>query len=241
MCDIYPLLKQSQMLGNWLRNLEILKKYTDIANGEMYIYIQSIGFSNRRQPAAASDLKFQSYVSMAYGATGIYHFTYLTPFWDKMYTYSHGLVNKDGTTTEVYDFAKESNNELLAFDDVFLDFKWKKVVSSIGSLNLVGENQNFSACEDLAESYGVLTNVESEQDTIVGCFENAGGYQGFMAVNFTDPTLKKTDKVTLSFGGGVNKALVYVKGAESEVELAEGKLELNLAPGEGVFAVPYKG
>lgn len=240
-CDIYPLLKQSQILGTWLKNLEILKEYADTAQAEMYIYIQSIGFSNRRQPASAADLKFQSYVSMAYGATGIYHFTYQTPYWDDMYTYSHSLVDHNGEKTEVYDYAKENNFELLAFDDVYLDFEWKAAVSAIGSANLTGQNENFSTCENMAADYGVLRGVEAEQDTLVGCFENQDGYQGFMVVNFTDPTLKKTDNVTLTLGGDVTNALVYVKGQESVADVADGKLQLNLAPGEGVFVVPYKG
>ena len=52
---------------------------------------------------------------------------------------------------------------------------------------------------------------------------------------------QKTDNVTLTLGGDVTNALVYVKGQESVADVADGKLQLNLAPGEGVFVVPYKG
>ena len=240
-CDIYPLLKQGQVYSKWLENLEVLKRYADTVDAELYIYIQSIDFSNRRRPTSAADFRFQSYVSMAYGATGIYHFTYMTPFWDSAYGYSQGLVNKDGSTTSSYEMAKEVNHELLALDDVYLDFKWKGVVHTLGSLNYVGENANFLSCNDSIKKYGALSKVESEQDTIVGCFENEDGYQGFMAVNFTDPTLKKTDTVTLTFGGGVNKAIVYTAGEPQTVELENGKCTFTLAAGEGNFVVPYKG
>lgn len=239
-CDIYPLLKQGQLYGKWLSNLEVLQRYTKKADAEMYIYIQSVDFSSRRRPTSAADFRFQSYVSMAYGATGIYHFTYMIPFWDSMYSYSKALVDKDGVPTESYAFAKEVNLELLKLDDVFLDFDWKAAIHTIGSLNYVGENDNFSACEDDVKNYGALKKVEAEQDTIVGCFENADGYQGFMAVNFTDPTLKKTDAVTLTFGGGVNKAIVYTAGEPQTVALENGKYTFTLAAGEGNFIVPYK-
>ena len=61
-----------------------------------------------------------------------------------------------------------------------------------------------------------------------------------MAVNFTDPTLKKTDAVTLTFGGGVNKAIVYTAGESQTVALENGKYTFTLAAGEGNFIVPYK-
>lgn len=238
--DIYPLLKQGQLYGNWLNNLEILRKYADQADSELYIYIQSISFSNRRQPTSAGDLRMQAYVSMAYGATGIYHFTYQTPYYDSGYAYSRGCVDKEGNKTDVYEYAKIVNHELLALDEVYLDFKWKAAVSSVGSKNLTGENLNFNSCSDLKNNYGILKSLSSEQDTLVGCFENEDGYQGFIAVNFTDPSLKKSGKAVMEFDGGVNKALVYVGGEKTECDITEGRLELSLGAGDGVFVVPYK-
>lgn len=243
-CDIYPLLRSNQIYTGWLSNLEILRHYADKADADLYIYIQSIGFSSRRQPSSVADIRFQAYVSMAYGATGIYYFTYLTPYWDSMYIANHGLVNAkgmDGETTEVYDYAKEVNTELLKLDDVYLDFQWKKMIASIGTSNLTGENANFASCEKMEKSYGILDSVESTQDTIVGCFENKDGYQGFMAVNFTDPNLKKQDDVTLHFNSSIKKVKIYVGGEEQEVGIENGVLTVDLSAGEGKFIVPYKG
>ena len=106
---------------------------------------------------------------------------------------------------------------------------------------MTGENANFASCEKMEKSYGILDSVESTQDTIVGCFENKDGYQGFMAVNFTDPNLKKQDEVTLHFNSSIKKAKIYVSGEEQEVGIENGVLTVDLSAGAGKFIVPYKG
>ena len=75
----------------------------------------------------------------------------------------------------------------------------------------------------------------------MGCFENEEGYQGYLSVNFTDPTLKKQNEVTLTFQGGVTKAIVYTAGEPQTVELTDGKYTFTLEAGEGNFIVPFKG
>lgn len=229
-CDIYPLYTSGVLHEQWLRNLEILRTEADEAGVDLQLYIQSIDWDTHRVTTEA-DLRFQSYVSLAYGATGITYFTYQTPYWTNAYQSSTGLIDKDGNPTVTYTAAQKVNGELSKLDGIYLGFDWKAVIAS-------GSCANFTNCQNMKTSYGALKSVQSTQNAIVGCFENGKGVEGYMVVNFTDPQSALENTVTLTFDGTVKKALVYIDGVETEVAVENGTLTLKLDAGEGVFVVP---
>ena len=83
-----------------------------------------------------------------------------------------------------------------------------------------------------------ISNISSTQDAIVGCLKDSKGYDGFMLVNATDPADDTETEVTVTFCDAT-KAIVYIKGEETEIELVDGTYKTTLATGEGVFVIPY--
>lgn len=239
LCDCYPLMNGTSTYARWLYNIEYLRKAADSVGGELQMFLQAQGFlSQWRQPTNVSELTYQMYVYMAYGVTGIHYYPYKMPKWSK--ENEKAIVDTEGNKTYMFDLAKAANTEIKKLDGVYLGFDWKAVVAKAGDNNIDGTNLNFSNCSDLKKKYGILSEVNCAQDAIVGCFENKEGYQAFLAVNFDQPKSSKKNEITLKFKGGVNKAIVYVKGEPETVDIVDGKLTKTLNAGDGIFVVPYK-
>ena len=241
MCDCYPLMNGTNIYAKWLYNLEYVRSTADSVNAELQMYMQAQGFLNRwRQPTRVSELTYQLYVYLAYGVSSISYYPWLTPGGGN--DPNKGPIAEDNTPTYIYDFVKATNDELQGLDGAYLGFDWKAVIGSVGSSNFQGEKcLNFTNCKNLKSKYGVVGSVNSTKDALVGCFENEDGYQGFIVANFDQPKSTFKNTVTLNFRGGVNKAIVYVKGVPQTVDLTDGKLTHELKAGEGLFVVPYKG
>ena len=85
-----------------------------------------------------------------------------------------------------------------------------------------------------------LNSVTTSRDTLFGYFNDVDGNDGIMVVNYNETTLNLTDEVTLNFDSSkYNKAICYVGGKKTVVNLSGGKLNLELGVGEGVFVIPF--
>ena len=58
-----------------------------------------------------------------------------------------------------------------------------------------------------------------------------------MIVNYTEPSDKLSNTVTVNFEKGISKARVYRKGVPEDVEIKDGTLTLDLESGEGAFVI----
>lgn len=66
------------------------------------------------------------------------------------------------------------------------------------------------------------------------------GNDGIMIVNYNETTKNLTDEITLTFDSSkYNKAVCYIGGKKTIVGLIDGKFEIELGVGEGVFVIPY--
>ncbi len=241
--DIYPLQYSAGnylLLETWLLNLEIIAKYAKEYSAETHVFIQSMSFgrNNNRVPSEA-DLRLQAYVSFAFGFKSISHFCYFTPSSPEFSETQFAIVDRNGNKTEIYDSAKKVNEEILSFDHVYLSFNWQGVIPVLGSNN---RHNNAFGYLNGALSYSdtrTLFKTESDEDVLIGCFEDENGYEGYIVVNFADTMKNLTAKASLSFHG-CTKAQVYRGGQKSICELSGGKLNVTLKPGEGIFVIPYQ-
>ena len=238
-CDIYPLTKQYgryAMTDTWLSNLETLRAEAEKNNTDLYVFIQTIDYDSRRLPTE-EDIRFQAYVSMAYGVEGISYFCYQTPYWATTFEDSTGAVTDDGQLTDVYYAIQNVSEELMMFDQTYLAFDWQAVVKSANCTST-----NVKNCTNMYTTYGDLKGVTSTSDSVVGCFEDENGFEAYMVVNFTDPasgTVTKTNTVTLTLDSSVKQVVVYDNGVKTFVDVVDGKITLTLEAGEGQFVVPY--
>lgn len=252
----YPLLAydmgyESTLTENWLRTLGKSKKSAQNAGIDMWQFIATTAYHNggnvnyHRQPTAA-DIRWQSYMVLAFGGTGIEEFVYMTVGQGGEFTAEdHGPIwwkdQNDHSSyyrTDTYYYAQEVHQELTKFDHVLLSFDWKGVL-----INQVTEDTDTAAC--MEKAVGVLSscerikNVESSRDLLIGCFEDENNYDGFLIVNFDDtlPYNQLKNQVSVEFAHA-KQAMVYVKGEPQVVDLENNTYTCTLLPGEAVFVIP---
>jgi hypothetical protein len=238
---------------DWLRGAELFADAAKKHDKELWSFIASMSISSQktRRPSEA-DLRYQSYVMLAYGSTGIEYFCYASPgyppFPGEFKAPDWALIVPDGYVgredpenwirTDTWYSAKTVNEELLAFDHVYLSFDWQGVLVTPGTDAKTTAGTNcFPNTKLSLKYYPRVKKIEASEDTITGCFKDKDGYDGFMLVNFSDPTQKQTDNVKVTFNNA-SRAVVYANGVKSIVDLTNGVYETALAPGAGQFIIP---
>ena len=220
--------------STFLAQLEMTQLYAKAYGKEHWQFLQacSIGNYNPRY----SDYAMQIYASMAYGVQVLQYFCYWAP--DAGIVEDH-LIASDGSRTQGWYDAQKINGEIHNFDHVFMNYVngWQGVMPVIGTNNTKGKNSAFTVLTKAMDSHERIKEITTSEDSIVGCFKDKDGYDGFLAVNYSVPAEKKTDTVKIKFNKA-SKAIVYLYGQESIVDLTNGELNITLDAGQGAFIIP---
>ena len=239
--DVYPLYSANGVTGvknDWLPKMETMANLSKEHDADFHMFIQSYWTDdNTTRRVSEIDLGYQVYVCMAFGITGFSYFTYTESFLSGM---TGGCVTrKDCTPTELHGWAQMLNTSLKKFDNVYLSFDWNGVYPIVGSENEVGDNTAFGALKTALSSLACASQVSATQDTIIGEFKDKDGNDGLIVTNYSNPVDNLSDDVNITFKDA-NRALVYRNGERTVYALKNGKLNLRLAAGEGVFIIPVK-
>lgn len=201
-------------------------------NSTLHNCIQtSTGHTSTRILTTAAELRWQYYLSMAFGAKIFEAFAYM----DDANLKFDCMVGKK--LNDLYYFHQEVSAELKRFEDVFLAFDWEGVKTFVGSENEFGYNAGFDPIKK--NELDVLTNVKSvkgTQDTLVGQF-NCSGDKAYLLLNCSDPVYAEMDRVTMTFNN-CDKIMVYRGGRLAKYVISNNELTLDLIGGEGVFVIP---
>ena len=252
--DYYPMHTGSKdyLQPTFYMNLEMAAK-SGLAKGfPIAITLQAFRMDANYQPEVGrgdeiyrlptyEDIRYQVYSALAFGVKRIGYFT----FWQH-YNESHAEVFP--MSMVVYDEAEECgyrktsiyydvqkvNRQIRMFDHVFLRFQWKgcRVVCKSDD-----ENMKY-VCGGYEE--GMLKEVSSTRDTLVGCFENPeDGREGYWVVNAHNPYFYEWNEVSVRFEGATH-IQYYRAGKEYCMELdKDGNFDIRLGVGEGIFVIPY--
>ena len=256
--DNFCLLQDNTVRSSFFSDTETARKVADKYNAPLVNYLQSIpivldGGVSYKDPTEA-DLRWQIAVNQAYGLDGFAYFSYTSlDDWGPV-TYGDALVTDAadvrgaGVKLPKYHYAKTVNNEALSWDNVYLNFKWKEtfgVKDGNGSFCYL-----FAAMKDVydaaVDQIDGLKGITSTREILLGCFDDKDGNKGFMLTNATNPSEGKTANVTLQFKKptekdktGYSGVQIYEKGVPRIIDLdAQGKVTVELEPGEGKFAIP---
>ena len=247
----YPLMTDS-VRDEWLEINGLTRQNAVNNNAEYWQFIATCGYgsdSGERRQVTEADIRWQSYAALAYGTTGICDFVYTTvipggefngdqhgPIWwtdvDDFSTYYR---------TDTYYALQNVNQEIAKFDHVLLSFDWQGVM-----VNAVGSNSYTTAALNNAPGklaqHDRISNISNTKDLLVGCFEDANNYDGFLLVNFDETLGGNTDTNTVSVKfNKAYSAVAYVNGERQVVELTDGVFTCELLPGEAVFVIPVEG
>ncbi len=178
---------------------------------------------------AQNDISYQVYSGLAYGMKTINYFTY-TNHWAIDDCYQSMIF--DGVKQQLYYDVQAVNSEIKKFDHVMLDFNWQ------GTIGITGDNED--GVMDYVGNYSSsrISAYSASNDAIIGCLKDHNAYDGFMLVNATDPIDEKSVDVSVTFNDATH-AKVFVNGVESIVALTDGVYAATLAPGQGIFVIPY--
>lgn len=246
--DFYPFKKDkytgSNLKTQYLFNLELMAnkcKNTRDADVpvELRTFIQTVGdFTGLRPMTSIGDIRFQIYSALAFGSREIIYYTYAEVN-DSGSSQDWALLNyMDGTYTWLYDCCKTVNNEVHAFEDVYLNFDWEGTLYY--NSDPMVDNQNFANLTSASKSHPRIAKFEGTQDTLMTFFKDKSGNDAFMIVNMTDPYFKLDDTVTVKFNDAKG-LLMYRNGQAVVVPLkADGSYTFQLYPGEGRFVIPLK-
>lgn len=236
--DYYPLFGSqysTTVKDSYLRNFEVVAKECKERDLEFRMYIQTAEAfpGSSRDIVGPQDYRFQIYTAMAYGVEYFIHYTYNG--WSDN---KHGIVDINNTKTFRYYAAQTVHNEVHAFEDVFLNFKWDGVMVK-SKPNSLYENRAFGMLEYCIDGHDRIKDWSVTNDTVLGAFKDGEGRDGFMIVNYSDPAKGEMDDVTVTFNDA-RALLMYRYGQKIVVPIADGQYTFKLEPGEGRFVIPLK-
>ena len=242
--DYYPLRtnarEENYILEHFLYNMELVKEAAP--EKDMWTFLQSIEYGMNRTLTSAADATFQAYSFLAYGGVGIQWFCYWSPpRFDGATLFGESCIGRDGKPTAIYDYVKTANLEIRSFEDIYLNFDWQGVIPKIGTDNDEGgENTCFNYLTyKVMDSHERIKSFKAQQDTLTGVFKDKEGRDGFMFVNYTEPSAGLKNKVELQFNDCTH-AIVVKKGQQKEVKAKNGKISFTMDAGEGYFVIPLK-
>lgn len=228
------------LLQNLVTNLTMVKRNAPGLDAWFIAQGMSFGGTNRTLTSSA-DTNFQAYTALACGYAGISWFCYWSPpTFDGATSFGEAAIDRQGNKTAIYDYIKETNNDLLVFSDVYFNFDWQGIVCNIGTENENGgDNDDFAMSEASVVQSERISSLKTQQDTLVGVFKDGEGRDGYMFVNYTEPSAGKKNEVTVTFNDCAG-AVIYAGGEKSVVNAENGKIIFTQDSGDGFFVVPLK-
>ena len=194
-----------------------------------------------------NDARWLNNYLMGFGVKQINYFTY----WTKHSNSSTGeyfedggsFVNRDGTTTAVYDFMKTimADNTKFAPTISHFDYNASKVVGSNNG-NQNNEHISWSSSLTADTSFRFITNVSTslEYTLVTELYDKDNYNYMYMVMNTIDPNEGGTQSVTVTFDGTFDKIYVYDQtGARTAVTLTNNTYTVTLTAGQAVYLLPY--
>ena len=259
--DIYPMHDDKKYGYNyveetWLRSLAYLGE-VKLAHPEIVLHMamqsMSFGFlentSPRRLPSEA-DCIFQAYVNMAFGFTEFSWFTYSSPELDEReFGEEHvSMLDRSNEKTSAYYGVKKTNELIYDLDEVMMSLTWHGVYPITVKSSTDSEKTDERAIRYLKSIKGVILDesdfnvvksVSANGNVLCSQFTDEKDNEGFMLVNYGDPSYEKTVKVEAEFID-CDKIIVYRDGKATVENVGNGKWSEDIPAGKGVFIIPYK-
>lgn len=259
--DIYPMHDDKKYGYNyveesWLRSLAYLGELK-LAHPEIMLHMamqsMSFGFientSPRRLPSE-EDCVFQAYVNMAFGFTEFSWFTYSSPELDEReFGEEHiSMIDRSNRRTAAYYGVKKANELIYDLDEVMMSLSWHGVYPITAASETDSEKRDEKAIKYLKSiksvildesDFNVVKSISANGNVLCSQFTDEKDNEGFMFVNYGDPSYGKSVKVEAEFID-CDKIIVYRDGKASVEDIGNGKWSDDIAAGKGVFVIPYK-
>ena len=232
--DIYPCQRLSDgtkyTWEGYAENLSIVATAARSSGREFWGFIQALTWSSGHREPDETDIRWQFYSHLAFGAVNLIYFTYRTPDDNGGEAFTPALIDRSGKKTETWYAAQKVNKEINALSDVYMQYK------NVGA---------YSHAYNSAVPYLQFTNqytgkkaiqsIDCGDPLLIGCFEKkSGSGSAYMVVNMTD--LKDEESVSPKLRiPGAKKVTAYAGGKSTVLTGSGDVYTLNLGCGEGAF------
>lgn len=210
-------------------NLDRVRR-ASLAHGvPFWAFALTIKHHGYRRPSE-SDLRWQHYANLAYGAKGLWYFTYWGPVGWKNWDARAIVDPRDGSPTELYDWVRTLNRAVLAVGGTLLDLTSIEVVHTRPT---AGQRALVRGAHWIADV--------AAQDALVGFFTAGDGTPYALVVNTLHGAGRSaresadTIEVTLSDRVKGVEAVSWLDGAPGPLTPRAGVLTLPVAGGTGVL------
>lgn len=241
--DTYPLLEtpngEMKLFKDWIFNMEMCALICRRKKYDFHYYLQSAGgwdsdfalYGGRSiPPLCVEDLRLQVSVCFAYGVKGFHYFTYRP-----MPNCRYGALSDQNGITPMWHFAKQVNAEIQKLAPIILSFYWIRT----GVYN--GYEKHTEYAEDAFRQLTMndkrfykVKNISSSQDLVVGEYIDEQGNYGYMFADYTLAQEKRVNYVSFEVDGEV---IVYRNGELEKIAVNEGKANITLNSGDGLFVI----
>lgn len=232
--DIYPCTRMSDgtktTWEGYAENLDIVATAARKSGREFWGFLQALTWSSGHREPDETDIRWQAYSHLAFGAVNLIYFTYRTPDDNGGEKFTPALIDRSGKKTDTWYAAQKVNKEINALSDVYMQYK------SVGAYShgyhsavpyLRFDNQYTGA--------KAIQSIQCDSPLLVGCFEKKSGKgSGYMVVNMSDLQDKETASMKLSIPGA-KTVTAHMGGKSVKLTASGGTYALRLGCGEGAF------
>lgn len=236
--DFYPFTGRSYL--SYVQNMDEVANACRKSKRDMWVIIQTGAWTIETQ-ILEFQIRWQAYLSLAFGAKSIQHACYNKCWWNPLTS----CVNLDGYKNLTYYYAQHVNRELHELGSTFMAYSYigafaaGDMGSTDNDVSVQLEAQNRRNADRGGFAGIDAVKVDADAGVIVGCFtKNRGSGYAVMVVNCRNPRdIWASTKAILTVEPG-QKVNVFVKGVPEEMTADEnGEIVIGLASGEGVFVM----
>ena len=230
--DCYPMLIDG-IMSDYIYCLDLVRTKTVERGVPFWNFIQVMGIGDtkiglQKRDPSDEDIRWQVFMSLAFGAKGIQYFTYATPdSTDEVFT--AGMIDKDGNRSPHYYAVQEVNEDFKDYSEILVHCDSKGVIYN--GLEATG-NYTLYSSNSLLNSYGALQAISGDA-AIIGCFEHTATNKQYIMI--VPPSPETGARMELSFDDSLDTITTYMNCATEEVELEDGKVTLTIARGDAIF------
>lgn len=210
-------------------NLKLYRQESLKNNIPFWAFALSIRHFDYRRPSE-SDLRWKQFTNLAYGAKGLWYFTWWGPTdWDRWD--NKAIVNPaDGSKTELYDYVKAINDNVQSVGQILL---------SLTSVKVMHTNPPEGQKPFVKDKY-CISDITAK-DAIVSLFHDPEGIQYAMIVNKLygkgKSAAETSDTMTVHFARKVQgvDVVAWLDGAIGPLEIRKHQATMPIAGGTAVL------
>ncbi len=175
--DHYPTMKPgADTRDNYCANLEVMRKYSLRDGVPFWNFFNCMPFGPHADPTE-SQLRWQVYTSIAYGAKGVLYFCYYTPFSNE-FPKGGAIIGRDDRPTRHYDQAKRINAAVKHLGPALMK------LTSLGVIRIKPGDDIEKALAGSPVKAMTRADYDPQHDFLLGVFKHEDGRRAVLMNNF---------------------------------------------------------